>query len=260
MEIFKSNPYTNGVRHYINIKKNLLSKTSNLSKEDITGFKRFHGRSSNTGRITVRHSGGGCKKRFRNLDFSDIRRNGIVTSIIHDPFRNSFVSLNFDLVDKNFFRNITTNHVGPGAFQICGYNNVELKLGNRAPLKHIPAGSIMHSLSIGSSIKYARSAGLFFQLLQKNMDTCRVRLPSGLIKEISNSSFGTLGTISNMQHNLISIGKAGRSRMLGVRPTVRGIAMNPVDHPHGGRSNGGKPCVTPWGIPTKGKPTVKKKL
>jgi large subunit ribosomal protein L2 len=112
---------------------------------------------------------------------------------------------------------------------------------------------------LNSYIKCVRSAGLFFQVIQKNQDYSKIRLPSGLIKNVSNEAFGTIGIVSNSQHNSISLGKAGRSRLLGIRPTVRGVAMNPVDHPHGGRTNGGRPSVTPWGIPTKGKPTVIKK-
>jgi len=259
MQIFKSKPYTSGVRHYINIKKNLLSKTNNLFKQTITGFKRFRGRSSTTGRITVRHMGGGCKKKFRELKLTDTPTTSIVTAVMHDPLRSSFVSLNFDLETQIFFRTLATNGVGPGVLQKCGTKDIELKLGNRTMLKNIPTGSILHSLSIGSNAKFVRSAGLFFQIIQKTSDSCKIRLPSGFVKEVSNESYGTLGSVSNFQHNLISIGKAGRSRWLGIRPSVRGIAMNPVDHPHGGRTNGGRPSVTPWGIPTKGKPTVLKK-
>lgn len=262
MQILKSKPYTAGVRHYINIKKNLLSKTNKLFKQTIKGLKKFAGRSSITGRITVRHIGGGSKRTFRQILLSNQPKTSIVVSVMHDPFRNSFVSLNFDLENKTFFRSIATNGVGPGFLQKCDKEDVELKLGNRTMLKNIPTGSILHSLSLNSNIKFARSAGLFFQIIQKTKDSCKVRLPSGVIKEFSNTEFGTIGTVSNFQHNLISIGKAGRNRWLGIRPTVRGVAMNPVDHPHGGRTNGGRPSVTPWGIPTKGKPTVlrKKKL
>ena len=259
MQIFKSKPYTNGIRHYVNIKKNLLSKVNTLFKQSIVGFKRFRGRSCDTGRITVRHLGGGCKKKFRILNLSNIQKHSVVLSIMYDPFRNSFVSLNFNLTDNTFFRNIATNGVGPGSLQICDEKNVELKLGNRTSIKGIPTGSILHSLSSNGYVKYARAAGLFFQVIQKNQPLCKVRLPSGRIKSISDKCFGTIGTISNSQHSLIFLGKAGRSRLLGTRPTVRGVAMNPVDHPHGGRTNGGRPSVTPWGIPTKGKPTVLKK-
>ena len=178
---------------------------------------------------------------------------------MYDPFRSSFISLNFNLTDNTFFRSIATNGVGPGSLQVCDEKNVELKLGNRTSIKEIPTGSILHSLSLEGYVKYARSAGLFFQVVQKNQTLCKVRLPSGRIKNVSDNCFGTMGVVSNSQHALIFLGKAGRNRLLGTRPTVRGVAMNPVDHPHGGRTNGGRPSVTPWGIPTKGKPTVLKK-
>lgn len=259
MQIYKSEPYTNGIRHYLNIKKNLLSKVNTFFKQSIVGFKRFKGRGSDSGRITVRHIGGGCKKRFRILNLSNTQKYSVILSIMYDPFRSSFISLNFDLVNNTFFRCIATNSVGPGSLQVCDKKDVELKLGNRTSIKGIPTGSILHSLSLNSHVKYVRSAGLFFQVIQKSQKNCRVRLPSGFIKNISDDSFGTMGIISNSQHAQIFLGKAGRSRMLGIRPTVRGVAMNPVDHPHGGRTNGGRPSVTPWGIPTKGKPTVLKK-
>lgn len=258
MQILKFKPTSGGTRHRISIKKSLLSKTNTLFKQSILGFKKTSGRSSNTGRITVRHIGGGCKKKFRIINFSNKRKNSLLVSTMYDPFRSSFISLNFDILNNTFFRSIATNHVNPGSLLKCDSAEVELKLGNRTMLKNVPTGSILHSLSLNSSTKYVRSAGLFFQLIQKGIHKCQVRLPSGCVKEISNSSFCTLGVISNFQHNLVIIGKAGRNRMLGKRPRVRGIAMNPVDHPHGGRSNGGMQPVTPWGIPTRGKPTVKK--
>jgi large subunit ribosomal protein L2 len=249
------------VRHHINIKKSLLSKKGALIKDSIVGFRRFRGRSSCTGRITVRHLGSGCKKKFRLVDFSNRRKASVIVSITHDPFRNSFVSLNFDMLSKSFYRILATNGVGPGSLQTCNEYHCDLKLGNRTSLRLVPTGSILHSLSLRfcSYVKFVRSAGLFFQMIQKNKKICRIRLPSGLIKEVSQDACATIGIVSNFLHRSIFLGKAGKSRLLGVRPSVRGIAMNPVDHPHGGRSNGGKPCVTPWGIPTKGKPTVIRK-
>ena len=129
-------------------------------------------------------------------------------------------------------------------------------------LKSVPPGSIIHSLSVSSikNAQYIRSAGTFGQLIQKDLQHCKIKLPSGQIITVPLDSYVTLGIVSNFQHNLTYIGKAGRNRLNGIRPTVRGVAMNPVDHPHGGRTNGGRPSVTPWGIPTKGMPTVKKKL
>jgi large subunit ribosomal protein L2 len=257
MQIIRFKPTSKGIRHRVNIKKSLLSKTNQLLKHSIFGLKNSSGRSSNTGRITVRHIGGGCKKKFRIINFSNIDKSSLVVSTMYDPFRSSFTSLNFDILRNTFFRSLTTSNVNPGSLLKCKAVGVELKLGNRTKLKNIPTGSIMHSLSLNSYAKYARSAGLFFQLIQKSLCICQVRLPSGAIKEVTVNSFGTLGMISNFQHNLVVIGKAGKSRLLGIRPSVRGVAMNPVDHPHGGRSNGGKQPVTPWGIPTRGKPTVK---
>ncbi len=259
MQLLKFKPYTNGIRHHTNIRKSLLAKVNNLVKQSIIGFKRFRGRSSETGRITTRHLGGGCKKKFRVLELSDTKKQSIVVSIMYDPYRSSFISLNFDLISNNFFRNIATAGVGPGSLQECNRKKVDLKLGNRTDLEHVPPGSVLHSLSLNSKVKYVRSAGTYFQIIQKDLNICRVRLPSGLIKKTPVSSFGTMGIVSNFQYSSIYLGKAGQSRLLGVRPSVRGIAMNPVDHPHGGRTNGGRPSVTPWGIPTKGKPTVIKK-
>lgn len=259
MEIFKTKPYTSGVRHHTNIKKNLLARNNGLFKQSIVGFRRFKGRSSNTGRITVRHLGGGCKKKFRVLDFSDLKRRSLVLSIMYDPFRSSFISLNFDIITKNFFRLLATNGVGPGSLQSCDKKEVELKLGNRTSLRNIPAGSILHSLSFDSYTRYVRSAGVFFQIVQKDLNVFKIRLPSGIIRNVNQTSFGTMGIVSNSLHSSLFLGKAGRSRLSGIRPGVRGVAMNPVDHPHGGRTNGGRPCVTPWGIPTRGKPTVIKK-
>ena len=258
MQIVRFKPTSKGIRHRISIKKSLLSKTNKFLKYSIFGLKNSSGRSSNTGRITVRHIGGGCKKKFRIINFSNTEKSSLVVSIMYDPFRSSFTSLHFDISNKTFCRSLATNNVNVGSLLRCDSADVELKLGNRTMLKNIPTGSILHSLSLCFTTRYARSAGLFFQIIQKSPQTCQIRLPSGLVKEVSSNSFGTLGVVSNSQHNSIVIGKAGRNRLLGKRPKIRGIAMNPVDHPHGGRSNGGKP-VTPWGIPTRGKPTVKNK-
>lgn len=260
MKLIKLRPNTNGTRHVIKIQKNLLAKTNKISKQSILGFKNISGRSPTTGRITVWHKGGGCKKLFRKINFSNREVNAVVVCIMHDPFRSSFASLNFDLDNLTFFRTLSTNLVYPGSLFCCTKLKNDLKLGNRVQMNHIPAGSIVHSLSLGSdkSSSFGRSAGTFCQIVQKSLKVCKVKLPSGAVINCSSNSFATLGSVSNFQHNLIYIGKAGTNRLLGKRPTVRGIAMNPVDHPHGGRTNGGMPSVTPWGIPTKGKPTAKK--
>jgi len=262
MKLVKLNPVTSGTRHQINIQKNLLSKTNKLMKNSIFGLKHQSGRSSSNGRITVWHKGGGCKSNFREINFSNTFLNGIVVCIMHDPIRNAFISLNFNLDTFLFYRTLATNSVYTGSLVSCNSQKNELCLGNRTTIQNIPTGSIIHSLSpfnVKQKTVFARSAGTFCQIIQKSIENCKIRLPSGSVINTSIKSFATLGVVSNLQHNLTYTGKAGRSRLNGIRPTVRGIAMNPVDHPHGGRTNGGRPSVTPWGIPTKGKPTVLKK-
>ena len=261
MKLKKLKPITNGTRHQIILQKNLLAKTNKFSKTSILGKKTNAGRSASTGRITVWHKGGQCKRLYRSIDFSNREFNAIVLCNMYDPSRNAFISLNFDLNVSTFFRTLSTNSVYPGSLITSSHEKNELRLGNRTTLEHIPTGSIVHSISQKGSNKtvFARSAGTYCQIIQKGINSCKLRLPSGVIFPVSINSFATLGVISNSQHNLICIGKAGKNRIMGIRPTVRGIAMNPVDHPHGGRTNGGRPSVTPWGIPTKGKPTVSKK-
>ena len=261
MKLIKSKPITNGTRHQINLQKGSLSKTNRLLKSSMFGLKSKAGRSATTGRITVWHQGGAVKQLFRQIYFYNKNLNGIVLCNMYDPIRNSFVSLNFNLDDFSFFRTLSTEFVYPGSLICYSAEKSELRLGNRTKLEHIPTGSIIHSLSLNENNKtlFARSAGTFCQLIQKSSDSCKIRLPSGSIISTSPSSFATLGVVSNSQYNLTCTGKAGRNRLKGIRPTVRGIAMNPVDHPHGGRTNGGRPSVTPWGLPTKGKPTVKNK-
>jgi len=260
MKILKLKPNTNGTRHTIKIQKNLLSKTNKLSKQTIAGIKNFSGRSSTTGRITVWHKGGGCKKLFRKINYLNTETNAIVVCIMYDPFRSSFVSFNFDLDRFVFFRTISTQFVYPGSFFCCTKTIKDLNLGNRIQMSQIPAGSIIHSISLDykKESSLVRSAGTFCQIVQKSLNQIKIKLPSGSVISCPSTSFATLGSVSNFQHNLTLIGKAGKNRLLGKRPSVRGIAMNPVDHPHGGRTNGGMPSVTPWGIPTKGKPTVSK--
>ena len=262
MKLIKLKPVTNGQRHQLNLQKNLLSKTNKLLKSSILGLKQFSGRSVSSGRITVWHKGGACKSNFRKINFSNTAFESIVICIMYDPNRNSFISLNFDFKNNYFFQTLSTNFVYPGSLISCTSFSNELSLGNRTKLQNIPTGSLVHSLTNSFMIDkvcFARSAGTFCQILQKSSNLIKVRLPSGKIIDLLPSVYGTIGVLSNAKHNLVCLGKAGRNRLLGKRPTVRGVAMNPVDHPHGGRTNGGRPSVTPWGIPTKGKPTVNKK-
>lgn len=259
MQFIKIKPINNSCRNKIIIKKNSLSKNNRFIKKLLFKNSRTDGRSLTTGHITSRHKGGGCKHLYRNLVTNNRKFLGVVISIQYDPNRSSFISLIFDVVRKEFFYSLTTNLVGVGS--IISSDLISLTLGSRLSVKNIPLGSIVHSISSEDSKNscYARSAGTYGQLIQKNLSNYKIKLPSGKILTISSTGFCTLGMVSNINHNLCVIGKAGGSILRGVRPSVRGVAMNPVDHPHGGRTNGGRPSVTPWGIPTKGKPTVKVK-
>jgi len=253
MQIIKTKPITNGLRHQLNIKKSLLSKNNRLLRSTIKGISYSFGRSSSTGHITSWHKGGGVKNIFRKIDFSNISSDSIVISNFYDPCRTSFISLNFDLKKLFFFRVLSIDIVYPGSLRSCNSNIKNLKLGDRTIIKNIPTGSIINNLSIKNYkiSQYIRSAGTFGQIIQTGTNIAKIRLPSNKIIDVSIEAFASLGIISNLKHNLVYLGKAGRSRLLGKRPIVRGIAMNPVDHPHGGRTNGGCVSMTPWGLPTK---------
>src|SRR5690606_14236102 len=162
----------------------------------------------------------------------------------------------FDLEKKSYIYIIATKNLYPGSKIQMGSNVSDIRIGNRLPISNIPAGSIISLVGFKKAI-FARAAGTSCQLLQKGSLFSKIRIPSGTIKYIKTDAFATIGMISNENHNLQIIGKAGKNRLKGLRPKVRGVAMNPVDHPHGG--GGGKPSVTPWGKPTKGQPTKKSK-
>jgi large subunit ribosomal protein L2 len=263
MNLKKLKPFSNSSRHSLLLTKNLLCKNNKILKNLKKGIKNKSGRSSITGHITVRHQGGGVKNLFRTINFTNDKFSAIVVSILYDPKRSAFISLNFDLKKKLFFYSLNINYIFPGSFICCDSNNIDLKLGFRTVLKNIPTGSVISCLSFSKlknqKINFIRSGGTFGQIIQKDFFSSKIKLPSSEIIEVPVLSYATIGSVSNNLQKSIVYGKAGRRRYLGKRPSVRGIAMNPVDHPHGGRTNGGRPSVTPWGIPTKGKPTVKKK-
>jgi len=253
MNLKKLKPITNGTRHQFNIQKFLLAKNNRVVRSNLKKLKICYGRSPQTGHITSWHRGGGHKKLFRNINFLNKDFYSLSVGTFYDPNRTSFIFLNFELRKKFFFQTLATNNISPGSFIVCNSTFLELKLGYRTPIKNIPTGSLVHTLSLSKSLvgQYIRSAGTFGQIIQKDANRAKIRLPSNSIVEVSVNSYATLGVLSNPQHNLVYLGKAGRSRCMGRRPIVRGIAMNPVDHPHGGRTNGGQPSVTPWGLPTK---------
>jgi large subunit ribosomal protein L2 len=261
----KINPITPSQRQTLLLKKNNLSKTFKIKKLTI-GFKRSNGR-NNQGKITVRHRGGGHKRLYRKISFNRSKNiEGYVSKIIYDPNR----SANIAYIKQNLEKNELKEYfiLAPEGLKLNQYIksslDAELKIGNSLPLSEIPIGSLIHNISLKPKGKgqLIRSAGTSAQLIQKvNNKYAKIRLRSGELKLILLSCFATLGTVSNINHKKIKIGKAGRSRWLNKRPVVRGVAKNPVDHPHGGgegKTSGGRPSVTPQGRITKGQPTRKK--
>ncbi len=216
------------------------------------------------GRITVRHRGGGAKRQYRIIDFKRIQKDvpGIVNAFEYDPNRNVFIALIFY---KNGAKGyiLRPENLNIGDTVVAGAK-AEPRVGNCLPIKGIPVGFFIHNveLSPGRGGKFARSAGCAVQLLGKEAGLAILKMPSGETRTVSVDNCATVGSLSNADWKNVSLGKAGRSRHLGIRPTVRGMAMNPVDHPHGGgegRSKSGSHPVTPWGKCTKGARTRKRK-
>ena len=232
-------------------------------KSLLVSLKKTGGRNS-FGRVTSRHIGGGHKQKYRIIDF---RRDKLdipakVAAIEYDPNRSARIALlNYADGEKRYILAPLDLKVGD---TIISSSSADIKPGNTLPLKAIPLGTIIHNveLKIGKGAQLARSAGTFAQLMAKDGKYAQVKLPSGEVRMVLQDCLATIGQVGNLDHENVSLGKAGRSRWLGRRPKVRGVAMNPVDHPHGGgegRTSGGRHPVTPWGIPTKGYKTRKNK-
>jgi large subunit ribosomal protein L2 len=231
-------------------KKPIKQKTSSLQRKAGRNHK---------GQITVFQKGGGHKKVYRTVDFQRLNTAGIVEAIEYDPFRTAYLARLYDNAKKKHAYILAPKNLCIGSLVRSG-EEAEIKLGHAMPLHRIPVGSLLHNLSTaeGKRGQYCRAAGTYAQLIQKTKNYARVRLSSGEQRLIQLNSYATLGVVSNENRNLNSIGKAGRNRWLGKRPNVRGVAMNPIDHPHGGgegKTSGGRPSVTPWGKPTKGSKT-----
>ncbi len=253
----KTSNTTPGTRHQRNLNKSILSKFNNIKKNLLLHIPATAGRNK-TGRITVRHKGGGCKKKTHLLNTLQ-KFNGIVIKVMYDSKRKSFISLNFDFNTKTFFKTIAIKNLFPGSLIRSNKKMNIFRLGYRTYLKNFSTGHIINTVSKGNKIIFAKSAGSFCQIIETKNSKTRLRLPSGEITSINSNELASIGKIGNMYNRLTVIGKAGRNRLKGIRPSTRGIAMNPVDHPHGGRSNKGMPPVTPWGLPTKNQPTKKRK-
>jgi large subunit ribosomal protein L2 len=248
MELKNQKPFTSSQRHLIQLDTKHLTKKPTL-KNKLKGITNSSGR-NNSGKITVYHKGGGHKKKYRSINFKRTNEStGIAISIEYDPNRNSNIAAIYNLIEKNFFYIISPKDLKIGDIVQSGYN-IEAKLGNSLPLTKIPVGSLIHNVSskINGSATISRAAGTFSQLKEKSLNYAKVQLSSGEQRFVSPECYATIGIVSNDLSFLSKLGKAGRSRWLNKRPTVRGVAMNPIDHPHGGgegkKSGKGK---TPWG-------------
>ena len=229
-------------------------------EKSLTEGLRSHGGRNSTGRITVRFRGGGHKRRYRLVDFKRDKFNvaGTIARLEYDPNRTAFIAL-IEYADGEKRYILAPQRVSVGDQVVAG-EKVDIKPGNALPLKNIPVGTIVHNveLKVGKGGQIARSAGTYVQLVGKDQGYAQLRLSSGELRVVRGECMATIGAVSNPDQQNIVIGKAGRTRWLGHRPHVRGVAMNPIDHPHGGgegRTSGGRHPVTPWGKPTKGKKT-----
>lgn len=254
-------PTTSAQRHLIQLKRIDLTNKKPLLKSHTHGLKNSNGR-NNSGKITIRHKGGGHKKKYRIINFNRTNEvTGIVCSIEYDPNRNSNIASIYNLTNNKFFYIISPKNLKIGDIIKSGLN-VEPKLGYSLPISEIPVGSLIHCVTpkISKISQISRSAGTFCYLKEKTLNYAKIELSSGEQRLISPNCYATIGIVSNDLSFLTQIGKAGRSRWLNCRPTTRGVAMNPVDHPHGGgegkKSGKGK---TPWGKNVKKGLTSKSK-
>lgn len=263
MTLIKLKPTSPGLRSVIRNRNNEIHKDKPYYK--LTEKKiRCAGR-NNTGRITTRHKGGGHKQRYRYIDFvrnkDDIEAK--VERIEYDPNRSANIAL---LCYKDGERRYIIAPKGLVKGDVVSNGSrVAIKVGNCTSLANIPLGSTVHCIEMkpGKGAQIARSAGSAAQMLAKEGDYAQIRMRSGEIRRIHINCRATLGEVGNEEHNLVSIGKAGAKRWKGIRPTVRGVAMNPIDHPHGGgegKTAAGRHPVSPWGTPAKGYRTRKNKF
>jgi len=223
------------------------------------GLRKTGGR-NNHGRLTAFRVGGGHKRRYRIVDFKRRKFDvaGTVERLEYDPNRTAFIAL-VRYADGEQTYILAPQRLKVGDEVVAG-ERADIKPGNAMPLKSIPVGTIVHNVELkpAKGGQLARAAGTYVQLVGRDADFALLRLGSGEVRKVSSECMATIGAVSNPDQQNVSIGKAGRSRWMGIRPCVRGVAMNPIDHPHGGgegRTSGGRHPVTPWGKPTKGKKT-----
>ncbi len=258
MALKKYNPTTPSQRQLVLVDRGALWKGKPV-KELTEGLTKSGGRNNN-GRITARRIGGGHKRRYRVIDFKRMKRDMMATveRLEYDPNRSAFIALvKYEDGEQAYILAPQRLSVGD---KIQAGKGADIKPGNALPLSSIPVGTLVHNIEIkpGKGGQIARAAGAYAQLAGKDSGYALLKLRSGETRMVPASAYATVGAVSNPDHQNINLGKAGRNRWLGKRPSVRGVAMNPVDHPHGGgegRSSGGRHPVTPWGKPTKGKRT-----
>ncbi|PIE44427.1 MAG: 50S ribosomal protein L2 [Gammaproteobacteria bacterium] len=262
MPVVKAKPTSAGRRHVVKVVNPDLHKGKPYAS--LLEHKTKTGGRNNNGRITTRHRGGGHKQHYRKVDF---KRNkdgipAVVERIEYDPNRSAHIAL-LKYADGEWRYIIAAKGMKAGDSVLSG-EAAPIKVGSSLPMRNIPVGSVVHCIELkpGKGAQIARSAGASAQLVAREGAYATLRLRSGEMRKVLSECKATLGEVSNNEHNLRQLGKAGASRWRGVRPTVRGVVMNPVDHPHGGgegRTSGGRHPVTPWGVPTKGHKTRKNK-
>ena len=263
MAIRHFNPVTPGQRKKSTLVNEELTKTA-PEKSLLKAKNKKSGR-NNQGRITVRHQGGGAKQKYRLIDFKRNKHNieGTVASIEYDPNRSANIALiNYADGEKRYVIAPKGLKVG---MKIVSGENVDIKVGNALPIMNIPVGTVIHNIEMrpGKGAQIARSAGQSAQILGREERYVLVRLSSGETRKILGTCMATIGEVGNEDYSLVRLGKAGRTRHMGIRPTVRGSVMNPNDHPHGGGEGrapvGRKQPMTPWGKPALGYKTRKNK-
>tara|TARA_B100000965_G_scaffold406773_1_gene448355 strand:+ start:4288 stop:5124 length:837 start_codon:yes stop_codon:yes gene_type:complete len=255
MALIKSKPTSPGRRFRIKISNADLHKGK--PHESLIAKSKKSGGRNNQGRITTRHIGGGHKKRYRIIDFKRDKDNisAKVERLEYDPNRNANIALLL-YIDGERRYIIAPKNLKPGDSVMSGKDS-SISIGNSLPMKNIPVGTQIHCIEMkpGKGAQIARSAGTVAQIAAIEGDYVTVKLRSGEMRKIFSTCKATIGEVGNSEYSLQSYGKAGAKRWLGIRPTVRGVAMNPIDHPHGGgegKTSGGRHPVSPWGTPTKG--------
>jgi large subunit ribosomal protein L2 len=262
MALKKYNPTTPSQRNLVTVDRSQLHKGAPVKKLT-EGLTKSGGR-NNTGRITARRIGGGHKRKYRIIDFKRRKFDvpGTVFRLEYDPNRTAFIAL-IDYEDGEQAYILAPQRLAVGD-RVLASDRCDIKPGNAMPMRNMPVGTIIHNveMKLGKGGQIARSAGTYAQLIGKDSGYAQLRLSSGEQRLVRGECMATVGAVSNPDQSNIKLGKAGRKRWLGKRPSVRGVAMNPVDHPHGGgegRTSGGRHPVTPWGKPTKGARTRRNK-